>query len=295
MPEEKVQKRAAAAGGGDDAAAVIAEYRSARAYRGWMLRLVSLVILAIVATGFYRYYRYGRGVFAEFRNPDTQQAALSTLRTQLDTKVRLEGRQMYDRLAPKVIQLAKEKANAARPELEQVLKTEAETLQKNLQSMLEAKLKALVERIIEENKESLQQDFPGITDPAKMEALVEMLVNATESAAFNVFDPRFKEHYAVLESIDAKRNQLPVEDANKPTTELLYRVGEVGWDLLLMKTGRSAETPAAAAAAQPAAKPTAAPAAPAPAAPAPAPAPAVPAPAAAPAPVPAAPGPAPAR
>jgi hypothetical protein len=195
---------------------------------------------------------------------------------------------MYDRLAPKVVQLAKEKANAARPELEQVLKTEAEALQKNLQSMLEEKLKALVERIIEENKGSLQQDFPQITDPAKMEALVGMLVNATESAAFNVFDPRFKEHYAVLESIDVQRNKLPVEDANKSMTELLYRTGEVGWDLLLMKTGRSAETPAAAAgAAQPAAKPTAAPAAPAPAAPAPAPAPG--APAAAPAPAPAAP------
>jgi hypothetical protein len=194
---------------------------------------------------------------------------------------------MYERLAPKVVQLAKEKANVARPELEQVLKIEAETLQKNLQSMLEAKVKALVERIIEENKETLQQDFPGINDPAKMEALVEMLVNATQTAAFNVFDPRFKEHYAVLNSIDVKRNLLPVEDASKPTTELLYRAGEVGWDLLLMKTGRSAEAPAAAAAAQPGAQPAPAPAAPAPTAPAPA--------APAPGPAPAAPAPAPAR
>jgi hypothetical protein len=258
MSEGKVQKRPAATGGGDDVAAVIAEYRSACRYRRLASLLVVIAILGVVLTLAYLYYSYGRKVVKEITVAErftSLQKRVNISLADLRPKVEKEAQALW----PELRAIAQQKAEAARPELEKVFNTEAETFKKNMQTMLEEKIKAAVEGIINENKDTLQKDFPGITDPEKMEALVNMLVDATQTAAFNVFSPRFKEHEDVLKSIDEKRTKLPLMEAS--------------YDLILMKTTPAA--PAEGGAAQPAAKPAPAPASAAPvAAPAPAPAPA---------------------
>ena len=280
MSEEKVQKRPATTGGGEDAAALIAEYRSAHRYHRVASFLVVIAILGVVLTLAYRGYSYVRKVAREVTVPErlsVLQKRVETSWSDLQPKVAEQWKSTW----PELRELARQKAEAARPELEQVARTQAETFRKNLEDMLNKKAEALVQRIIEENKDTLQKDYPDLMDPVKMTNLVELLVSATQKAAITVFSPRTKEHEKVLSDIDAWRTKLPLMEAGKSTTDLLWRLGEVSWDLLVVKT--SAPAPAAPEAVAPGAKPAPAPAAPAPvAAPAPAPTPA-PAPAPAPA------------
>jgi type II secretory pathway pseudopilin PulG len=251
--------------------------------------LVVIAILGVVLTLAYRYFSYGRKVVTEVRAPErytSLQKRFESSASDLKPKVEAQWKVIW----PDLRALAKQKAEAARPELEAVLKAQGEILKKNLNDMAGKKAEDLAKRVVEENKDTLQKDYPALADPAKLEALVEMLVKATEQAAFKVFSARFEEHEKVLADVDIWRHKLPLADAKKSNKELLTRLGEVSWDLLLIKTGET-PAPAAPAAAQPKPAPART-AAPAPAAPAAAaPAPAAPAPAA-PAPAPAAPAPA---
>jgi len=210
MAEGKVQEEPTSAGGAGGAETVIAEYRSAQAYRKWVLRILFAVILAIVLVGFYRFYAYGKGVYTEVKAPEMQTSMLAELQDKLLPKLKLQGRKLYDSLAPQLVKMAKEKAQAARPELEQALERQRAVFEQNVKQMLREKGEAFATTIIEEHKDTLQAEFPDMSDPAKMEALVKLLAEATRDVAVKVFlDKRLDPHLEVIRPWTARSRCCP--------------------------------------------------------------------------------------
>ena len=239
MAEEKVQEEPKSAGGAGGAETVIAEYQSAQTYRKWVLRILFFVILAIVLVGFLRFYTYGKGVYTEVLAPETQASMLADLQSDLYPRLKLHGQRLQKSLVPQLVEMAKQKAEAARPELEQAFGRERGVFEQNVKQMLREKGQTFATTIVEEHKDTLQAEFPDVSAPAKMEALINLLVEATRDVAVKVFlDKRLNPHIEVIKSMDGKIKMLPVCDPSLSDRELLGRAGEVAWDLWAIKTSK---------------------------------------------------------
>ena len=237
MSEEKAQKEPRATGGAGGVGPVIAEYRSAQRYRRWVLRLIVIAILAVVVIGIFRYYAYGKGVVEGMNTPETLQVVEDRVRQTLIPEIQKQGGKLFEALKPKVVALAREKADEVRPEVTRAFNREQEIFKLNVRAMLEEKGSAFMTSIVDEHKESFQAKFPDIGDPIKMANLVELLVTATRDVAVKVFlDRRLDPHLKIIEGMQAKFRMLPVrEESDK---ELLDRAGRIAFDLWVMKTGK---------------------------------------------------------
>ncbi len=241
MSEEKAQKEPRATGGAGGVGPVIAEYRSAQRYRRWVLRLIVIAILAVVIIGIFRYYAYGKGVIEGMNSPETLQVVEDRVTQTLVPKIRERGEELFKDLRPKVVALAREKADEVRPEVTRAFNREQEIFKRNVRAMLEEKGAAFMTSIVEEHKESFQAKFPDIGDPIKMANLVELLVRVTRDVANEVFlDRRLDPHLDIIKAMHAKFGMLPVRDASETDKELLNRAGEIAWELWGMKTSKRA-------------------------------------------------------
>lgn len=245
MSDEKVQEEPRAATGTAEVSDVIAEYQSAKRYRAWVLRLVVIAILVVVGIGIYRYYAYFRDLVNDLLSPKTAELASKRLSATIIPKIENQGKALFERLKPRVTEMAKQKAAQVRPRLTQVLQREGNIFQVNFKRSLDEKARDLVKQMIEEHKAELKGEFPELDDPAKMENLVRLLTEATRDAAVKVFlDKRLNEHLEVLEAMQDKVQMLPVRDPSETNRELVNRLGEVAWQLFILKTspGSEAET-----------------------------------------------------
>lgn len=247
MSEEKVQGQPQKTGGGADVEVLIAEFRSAQRYRRWVVRAVAIAIIIVVLVGIYSYYSYGKGVVTELQKKETQVRLMERAQRDLVPDIQEEAQRLYEVLRPKIVKLAQERAEAARPEIVAILEKQQQIFVENMTALLQTKVEEVLTQVIEEQKETLQADFPEITDPAKMEALVQLLVDATTNAAVTVFiNERLDNHIEVLKAMDHKIKLLPVRDESNE--ELFRRLGEVAVELLgrMRPVAEEAAGPAAA-------------------------------------------------
>lgn len=241
MSEEKVQEEPRATGGAGGVGPVIAEYRSAQRYRKWVLRLIVIAILAVVIIGIFRYYAYGKGIIEGMNSPETLEVVQDRMRLTLIPEIQKQGGKLFEALKPKVIDLARKKADEVRPEVTRAFNREQEIFKRNVRAMLEEKGSAFMTSIVEEHTESFEAKFPDITDPIRMANLVELLVRVTRDVANEVFlDRRLDPHLKIIEGMQAKFRMLPVRDPSETDEELLNRAGEIAWHLWVMKSSKRA-------------------------------------------------------
>jgi len=243
MSEEKGQEEVTAAEGGEETQAIIAQYQAAKRYRQWVMRGVVIGLLAVVGVGVYSYASYFISLYQDLKEPTT----ISQLQTRFERKLpelREKADQLYRRVGPKLAELAKEKAQKAEPEIRSLLQAQQEIFTQNMTRMLQEKGEALMAKIVDENQDTLQADFPELKDPAKLESMVRILVEATNEAAAEVFlTERIDQHLDIVEAMQTSLNaNLPLRPATESNRELMTRLAQVAWDLLLVKTGEEGET-----------------------------------------------------
>jgi len=239
MAEEKVQEEPKSAGGAGGAETVIAEFKAAQKRRRWILRFVVIAILTVVGIGVYKYYSYGKGLVQDVRGPEALKVVHDWVSGTAVPTAKTEGKRLYENLRPQVVQMARQKADEAGPRLKAAFEREQAIFRTNVRQMTREKGSAFLATIIKEHKDTLQAEFPDMSDPAKMEALINLLVEATRDVAVKVFlDKRLDPHLKVIGAMDEKVKMLPVSDPSLSDKELFERAREIAWDLWGLKTSK---------------------------------------------------------